>query len=175
MNINNLLIANFILPLIVTVILVLLLLILILGIKYLRFLVYRLVKTENKLVDEIRTSVQTKFITASMEAEDLMNLAVEIWRMEQRLSKVTKKLDENQSKALENSMQKIKRFIDRYDLEVRDYTGQKYNTGLAALEVISVEKSPSATEDTVKETVEPAILLKGQVVKKAKVILLSKK
>lgn len=140
-----------------------------------RFLTSRLSKIENKIVDEIRTSVQTKFIETSMETENLFSLAIEVWRLEQRLTKVFEKLDENQKKALENSIQKIKRFIDKYDLEVRDYTGQKYNTGLAALEIVSVEKDLAVSEDMVKETVEPAILLKGQVVKKAKVILSSNK
>lgn len=173
---NNFAFTNLVnLPFTDIIVAALLLLILVLIIRYFRNLTHKLSKFESKLVEEVRSSVQPKFIETSIETENLFGLAVEVWRMEQRLSKVTTKLDENQSKALENSMQKIKRFIDRYDLEVRDYTGQKYNTGLASLEVISVEKSSSVTEDTVKETVEPAILLKGQVVKKAKVILLSKK
>lgn len=157
----------------------LLLLLLILGIlfiqnKYFRSFLGRLNKTEANLKEEIQASVQTKFLEASLEAKDLMDLAVEVWRIDQKLSKAVGKLGENQSKSLENSMNKIKKFIERYDLEVRDYTGQKYNSGLSAIDVLSVEKDSSISEDTVKETVEPAILLKGQIVKKAKVILLSK-
>lgn len=143
--------------------------------KYLKYILRRLDKSEADLKEEIRTSVQTKFLEASMEAKDLIDLAIEIWRIDQRLNKAMEKLQENNRKALEISMQKLKRFIDKYDLEVRDYTGQKYNTGLSAVDVVSVEKDKSTIEDTVKETLEPAVLLRGQVVKKAKVILLSKK
>ena len=49
---------------------------------------------------------------------------------------------------------------------------QKYNEGLN-LDVLNVEKDASVTVPTVKETVEPTVLHKGQVVKKAKIILLS--
>lgn len=143
--------------------------------KYLKYILRRLDKSEADLKEEIRTSVQPKFLEASMEAKDLIDLAIEVWRIDQRLSKVMERLHENNRKALEISIQKIKKFIDRYDLEVRDYTGQKYNTGLSAVDVVSVEKDKSTVEDTVKETLEPAVLIRGQVVKKAKVILLSKK
>lgn len=137
-------------------------------------LLFRLNLTEKGLREEIKSSVQPKFIEASIEAKDLMDVAIEVWRIEQKLNKVSGKLPENQSKSLDVSVQKIKRFIDRYDLEVKDYTGQKYNSGLSVVEVISVEKDRNIEEDTIKETVEPAILLKGQVVKKAKVIVITK-
>lgn len=150
-------------------------LILVLIIRYFRNLTHKLSRVESKLVEEVRSSVQTKFIETSVDTENLFSLAVEVWRMEQRLKKVIEKLNENQRKPLENSIEKIKRFVDKYDLEVRGYTGEKYNTGLSALEIVSVEKDPSISGDIVKETIEPAILLRGQVVKKAKVILLSKK
>ena len=69
-------------------------------------------------------------------------------------------------------MNKLKRYIANYDVEIVDYTNQKFNDGLN-LDVLSVEKDPSITVPTVKETVEPTILVKGQVVKKAKIILIN--
>jgi len=155
--------------------LLLILILLFLQSKYIRRILRKLDKLETDLKEEIRTSVQPKFLEISMEAKGLIDLASEIWRLDQRLIKVSKKLQENHQKALENSVQKLKKFVDKYDLEVRDYTGQKYNTSLSAMEVVSVEKSSSVINDTVKETLEPAVLLRGQVIKKAKVILLSRK
>jgi len=149
--------------------------ILLLHNKYFKYILRKLDKTEERLREEIQTSVQPKFLDVSIQAKDLIDLVVEVWRIDQKLSKTFRKLPENQVKALENSMQKIKRFIDRFDLEARDYTGQKYNTGLSAIEIVSVEKDPSVSEDIVKETLEPAILLKGQLIKKAKVIISSNK
>lgn len=126
------------------------------------------------LKEEIRSSVQPKFLETSMEAKDLIDLAIEVWRIDQRLNKSKGLMHENTKKAIDNSMLKIKKFISNNDIEIRDYTGQKFNTGLTAIDVISVEKDKKIKEDVIKTTVEPMILLKGQIVKKAKVIILSK-
>ena len=58
------------------------------------------------------------------------------------------------------------------EAEIVDYKNQKYNDGLN-LDIVGVEKDPSITESIIKEIKEPTIMLKGQVVHKAKIILLS--
>ncbi|MCK9401594.1 MAG: hypothetical protein M0Q51_16595 [Bacteroidales bacterium] len=125
-----------------------------------------------KISEEIKYAVAPKSINLSVSVTELVELATEVWRIEQRLAKVADTLPENQRKGLENSVHKFKRYISNYDIEIVDYTNQKFNDGLN-LDVLSVEKDPNVTTPTVKETVEPTILVKGQVVKKAKIILLS--
>lgn len=125
-----------------------------------------------KLSEEIKYAVAPKSINLSVSVTELVDLATEVWRIEQRLTKMADTLPENQRKGLENSMHKFKRYISNYDIEIVDYTNQKFNDGLN-LDVLSVEKDPGMTTPIVKETVEPTILVKGQVVKKAKIILLS--
>ncbi len=125
-----------------------------------------------KISEEIKYAVAPKSINLNASVSELIELATEVWRIEQRLAKITEILPENQRKGLENSVHKFKRYISNYDIEVVDYTNQKFNDGLN-LDVLSVEKDPSVTMPTVKETIEPTILVKGQVVKKAKIILLS--
>jgi molecular chaperone GrpE (heat shock protein) len=124
------------------------------------------------LSQEIKFAVAPKSLQLSVSANELVELAVDIWRMEQRLSKISDSLPENHKKGLENSIHKLKKYISNYDVEIVDYTNQKFNDGLN-LDVLSVEKDPAVASPTVKETVEPTILVKGQVVKKAKIILLS--
>jgi len=124
-----------------------------------------------KIKEDIKFAVTPKFMELSSEIKDLVDLAVEVWRMEQRIVKSTSSLPENQLKGLKSSIQKLRRYLEKYDIEIRDYTNQKFNEGLN-LDVLSVEKDPKITEPIVKETVEPTIMCKGQVVKKAKIILL---
>ncbi len=126
-----------------------------------------------KIKEDIKFAVAPKFMQLSVDLNELIELAIEIWRMEQRIAKSSLNLPENQRKGLEISMQKLKRYINRYDIEFIDYTNQKYNDGLN-LDVLSVEKDSSVHESTVKETIEPTIMCKGQVVRKAKIILLNK-
>lgn len=123
-----------------------------------------------RIHEDITFAVSPKFMELSIGVSELVDLAVEIWRIEQRLIKSASDLPENQRKGLEISVQKLKRYIGKYDIEVIDYTGQKYNEGLN-LDVLSVETDPTLTEPMIKETVEPTIMCKGQVVRKAKIVL----
>lgn len=125
-----------------------------------------------KIREEIKSAVTPKFMTVTIEANEITDLAVEIWRIEQRIAKSASSLPDNQLKGLENSIQKMKRYLEKYDIEVVDYKNTKYNDGLN-LDILSVEKDPTLPESIVKETVEPTVMLKGQVIRKAKIILLS--
>jgi len=125
-----------------------------------------------KISEDIKYSVSPKFVELSIGVNDLVDLAVEVWRIEQRVAKSASSLPENQLKRLENSIQKLKRYLEKYDIQIVDYKDTKYNDGLN-LDILSVEKDPTLPESRVKETVEPTIMCKGQVVRKAKIILLS--
>lgn len=125
------------------------------------------------LNNTIRDSVQSKFIDLSPSSASLIELAVEVWRLEKRLAKAAERLTDDQNKAFENSIAKLRRFLDKNDITFTDYTDQKYNEGLN-LDILSIEKDPSISESVIKETHEPAVLHKGQVLKKAKVVVLEK-
>ena len=146
------------------------------------FLVFIVLKKKNsidkfeelykKISEDIKYAVSPKFVELSLGVNDLVDLAVEVWRMEQRIAKSASGLPENQLKGLENSVQKLRRYLEKYDIEIVDYKNTKYNDGLN-LDILSVEKDPSLLEPKVKEIVEPTIMCKGQVVRKAKIILLT--
>lgn len=125
-----------------------------------------------KIKEDIKFSVAPKSIELSLGVNELIDLAVEIWRMEQRITKSATSLPENQFKGLESSIQKLRRYLQKYDIEIIDYKNVKYNDGLN-LDILSVEKDLTLPETIVKETIEPTIICKGQVVRKAKIILLS--
>jgi len=126
-----------------------------------------------KLRNDINFAVAPYFINLSPSADDFMQFAVEVWRIEQRVAKLQSTLSENQKKGFENSIQKLKRYFEKYDIEILDYTNQKFNDGLN-LDVLSVEKDSTVTEPIIKETVEPTVLYRGQVVRKAKIIVITK-
>lgn len=122
---------------------------------------------------QIKDSVQTKFIDISPNTQNIVEVAVEVWRLEKRLSKATAHLSDDQNKAFENSISKLKRFLDKNDITFTDYTDQKYNEGLN-LDVLNIEKDNNVKESIIKETHEPAVFHKGQLIKKAKVVVLEK-
>jgi len=126
---------------------------------------------KNELCQEIRYAVSPKFIDLSTGVSDLVDLAVEVWRTEQKINKISTLITENQRSSIDTSVQKLKKYLEKYDVTTIDYTNQKFNEGLN-LDILSVETDDTVTDPIIKETVEPTIMLKGQVVRKAKIILL---
>lgn len=127
----------------------------------------------SKIRNDINFAVAPNSINLSPSTDDFIQFAIEVWRIEQKIAKLQVALPENQKKGLENSVQKLKRYFERYDIEVVDYTNQKFNEGLN-LDVLSIEKDPTVLESIIKETVEPTVMYRGQVIRKAKIIILTK-
>lgn len=121
----------------------------------------------------ITDSVKSQFINLTPSSQSLVELAVEVWRLEKRLQKSSESLSDDQNKAFQNSITKMQRYLDKNDISVVDYTDAKYNEGLN-LDILSMEKDPSIPYSIVKETHEPAVMHKGQLIKKAKVVVLEK-
>ena len=112
------------------------------------------------------------FHDISTKTKDLVEHAIELWRMEQRLNKITS-LNESQRDLLASSIRKLQRYLDKNDMEIVDHTNQVFSDG-RNLDVLLVVTSPGVTEPTIKETKEPTILYKNQVVHKGKVVVLTK-
>ncbi len=123
------------------------------------------------LKQEIQTSVKPHFIDIKPDAKAMFDFAVEVWRIEQRLLKTKTSIPENQWQSLEHSVQQFKKYLEKYDVDIIDYTGKKYNTGMN-VDVLSVEKNANSVEATIKETVAPTITHRGQIVLKAKVVVM---
>jgi hypothetical protein len=134
---------------------------------------YALANEGKSINRNIRDVVEPKFLDISSSSASLIELAIEVWRVEKRTAKVAEGLSDEQNKAFENSVTKLKRFLDKNDITFTDYTDQKYNEGLN-LDVLSIEKDDSISDSIIKETHEPAVFHKGQLIKKAKVVILEK-
>ena len=109
----------------------------------------------------------------AISTKDLTNLGIDVWRMEQRINKIMQNIPGTSQDLLKNSIQKIKRYLVNNNIEIVDYTNQKFNEG-RNLDILAVEKSSNILESIIKETKEPTILHKNQVVNKGKVIILEK-
>lgn len=125
------------------------------------------------LAHQIKQSVLPKSLSITSETQDVADMAIELWRLEKRLAKAEEKLSSDENKALNNSVDKIRRFVQKNDIDVTDYTGQVYNEGMN-LDILSSEKDPDLKQSIVYETHEPAVTHKGILIRKAKVIIREK-
>ena len=123
---------------------------------------------------EIRRSVESQFLKISPELKDLIDLSVEIWRIEKRLNKISSTIQETQQQGILTSLLKMKRYLERNDIEVNDYSNDKYIDGLN-LDVLTFEKNNSIKDPIIKEMVEPSVMFKGKLVKKGKVVVIGGK
>lgn len=121
---------------------------------------------------DIESAVTPKFLDISPQLKDLIELSIEIWRLENRINK-NSDIQESQKEMIRNSIQKMKRYLEKNDIEILDYTDKAFNEG-RNLEILAVEKDPSVENPIIKETKEPTIMCKGRVVRKGKVIILTK-
>lgn len=137
------------------------------------YLKHRTSKLEKKISNEIRSSVKPHFIELSPDTQNIVHLANDIWKLEQRLKNIEQHIPKDDRQKFDSSIERLKRYLEKNDIETKDYTEQKYNDGLN-VEVLSVEKDESISGQIVKETVNPAIFHKGQIIKKASVIITSK-
>ncbi|MAG78743.1 hypothetical protein CL616_05255 [archaeon] len=133
--------------------------------------------SNNKIMEEIKAvrkdiknSIVPKFVEVSIQTKDLVEHAVEIWRLENRLKIISIDSEENK-KLIANSINKLKRYLEKNDIGIIDYTNQKYNDGLN-LDVLAIEKKAEITESIIEETKEPTVTHKGKVINKGKVIVL---
>ncbi|MCB9815831.1 hypothetical protein H6786_00410 [Candidatus Nomurabacteria bacterium] len=127
------------------------------------------------IYERIKNDIKFTFepmVDIPLGVEEIVDLAVEVWRMEQRLSKASENIPEIHQRSLSNSINRLKSYLNKYDVEIHDYTGQKYNDGLN-FDILSREQDPTLESPIVKETVEPTITCRGKVVKRAKIILAS--
>ena len=122
---------------------------------------------------DIQSAVAPTFFNVSVQTNDLIEHAIELWRLQNRLSKIIENIPENQREILHNSIKKLMRYLEKNDLEIIDYTNQKFNEG-RNLDILAVEQDEKISEPIIKETKEPTILFKGQVIRKGKVIVLEK-
>lgn len=129
------------------------------------------IKVGFKSIDiRIKQSVLPKSLAILPPTNDIADLAIESWRLEKRLSKIEDKLTADENKALQNSVEKLKRFVQKNDIEVTDYAGQVYNEGMN-LDILASEKDPELKQSVIFETHEPAVTHKGILIRKAKVII----
>ncbi|MBT4209967.1 MAG: hypothetical protein HOE19_03585 [Candidatus Komeilibacteria bacterium] len=169
----NLLMVDFKI-LVISVAIVFILIGIIATIKLLLNIINRLQESVIMLKTEIKSSVQSKFLQISQDTKDFVELAIEVWRLERKINSLSDSIDDNKKKIMENSVHKLKGYLKRHDVEIREYHEEKYTEGMN-VEILSVEQMDNLKWPMIKETIEPAIIVKGHFVNKAKVILLKNK
>lgn len=90
--------------------------------------------------------------------------------IEQRINFLQDEIEKVKFVGLQRSLERIKNFLVKNDVEIIDYTNQKFNDGINA-DIVSIDDGAHGPESIISKTVEPTILCRGRIVKKAKIII----
>lgn len=113
------------------------------------------------------TSKQYTLGILDADTEKLIELANEIWRLHKH---ITKAISLDQHRSIRSSLNRLSSHLEYYKLEVFDYTGEKYNENMN-IQVLSFEESLDVKTPTIIETVRPSIIMKGNLMSHASVIV----
>ncbi len=103
-----------------------------------------------------------------IEKKDLIRFAIEVWR----LRNFVESLNDKKISIIRHSILNIFSLFEKEGISFVDLKDHIYDAGMA-LEVIDVEVNPRQINgvNTIKEVIEPLILLNGQVINPGRVIL----
>lgn len=111
-----------------------------------------------------------KYVDFKPDTKNLIELANCYWAMEKNFSKYEEELSDNNKRRLKNSLRKIESYLQNSDVDIKDYTGRQYIDGLN-VEIVEKEIDEKTKKPTVSDVIKPAILYRGSLVQRSRVII----
>ena len=102
--------------------------------------------------------------------DTLAALAVEVWRMKGRLARLSEAVAAKEKRPLESAVAKMEEALAAAGVTTEDPEGRPYHDG-DPFEVLLFEPSPKLSRPTVLQTVKPAVLVSGKLVRRAEVVV----
>ena len=126
-----------------------------------------------QLINYIKNAIEPRFVTINLtpETKAIIQLAIDYWRLEERIETL-KNEDDTNFKKLQSSLWRIGKYIKQYWIEIKDFKWDKYSEDILAIEVKSTEITLDKNQDMfIKDIIQPAIFVNWQLIEKAKVIV----
>ncbi len=122
----------------------------------------------------INIAVTPNFINISNETDKIIDIVIANWKLRKRIMSLRDKFKDEEYEKINNAMEYIFNSFKKLDIDINDREGDKYNDGMN-IEVKMREGDPNQKNEYIKETLNPEVLIKGNIVKKEKVILMYEK
>lgn len=122
----------------------------------------------------IKSSIEPKFldIAISPESQKLISLAIDIWRLEWKISNSGIPKDWVETEKIKTSIERLKKFTNDYGISIKDFIWEKYVNEINFLELKWTEETQDPSKDgIIKDAIEPVVYVNWTVVKTAKVIV----
>lgn len=127
----------------------------------------RIASDSNDAKAESQSSQSSKNKLIGFDEKKLLDLAVDIWKLEKNIGKA---IDLEANRPLKSSLSKLRDYVGSYKIETLDYDGEKYHEKLN-VKILSSEQDDGVSEPVIVETIKPAVLFDGKLVSHASVII----
>lgn len=106
---------------------------------------------------------------------DLAELAIQTWRLQNRINGLDPVEHKRIRKSLTDSARRFSKILERFEVEFEDVTGQPYVRGWQEVEVVSWEEPGDETPPVddgpwVKSTVSPIVRKQGRAMKLGQIV-----
>ena len=122
------------------------------------------------ILKEINNSIKPLFLKVDITTNLITDLMFSVWQLDKNINKIKATDKEINTRTIDSTFNKIKNIFKTLGFESIDYTNKKFNEGLN-VDIVATNKVNNTIEPYIKETIEPTILYKGNIIKKAKVIV----
>lgn len=107
----------------------------------------------------------------NIDINKLINLSVDIWRLEEKVSKIDY-LKEQDTEKISVSLDRLKRFVKDLEIELKSFSWEKYSEEINFYELKAVEDTNiESLNNIIKETIEPTIIVNWEILKQASIIV----
>jgi hypothetical protein len=118
---------------------------------------------------KIDMSIVPHFVDIKLSTTQILELISALWLLKKFVTKLIKENSlEDKARPINSNFKKIDNILKAWGYDVIDYTGQKYNEGMN-VDIINNVKVENDCP-VIQETIEPSIVYKGNLLKRAKII-----
>jgi hypothetical protein len=128
------------------------------------------VANREKQIDELSKRQKSAEVVPSSVVRVLTHIATNAWRARIKMVNPDTGEPREDVKRLYRHIEAILDALQQIDIEIIDFIGKAYDTGMA-LKVISFEQTAGLSKEEIKETLRPSVLWQGQLIQMGEVIV----
>jgi|SaaInlStandDraft_4_1057021.scaffolds.fasta_scaffold11974_2 hypothetical protein len=136
-------------------------------------ILYFIFVLKKELLFNIKNSIEPKFleIAISPDSNKIILLAIDIWRLEERITNISD-IDNSNKEKINNSINRVKKYVGENKITIKWYNWDKYSNEINVYDLKWTEPTTKEEENNIiKDTIEPAVFIDWKIIKKAKIII----
>lgn len=121
---------------------------------------------------EAPSSQETAVAQGDANEQLLARIATGLWRLRERMVDPATRQPKDEVRRAYRHLESLWDTLGEFGVEIQDHADEPFDSGMALI-VLSYEHDPTASRETVKETVKPTVYLRERCIQRGEVIVAS--